>query len=204
MRSWPGLPRSDSDSTLDTPMATCLGLLPPRESTRFWVLPADPHAWPHFAGTVLKGLDRWETGYLWPRPGRWPLAANSRSYNEQVRDVVLRGAGIPDGWAGVVRFARDERSAVFAVMFAYLAFGWCLGDDLYFVPDHGHQVVQTDHHDVIHVECARRGPGAGVRRPHGERGLPVAHGTAGRGVQVAALDAPTARESGTPADRPRE
>gem|GEM_PF-4884533 len=54
------------------PDAHCLGLLPPRDSARFWVLPAAPRAWPHFAGSILKSLDRWETGYLWPRSGLWP------------------------------------------------------------------------------------------------------------------------------------
>jgi hypothetical protein len=141
----------------DYPDARVFGLLPPRESARFWVRPGDPATWPHFAGAILKGLDHWEKGYLWPRLGRWPAAADSRSANERVRDVVLRGAGIPDGWIGAIRFNRDERSAILAVMFAYLAFGWCSADDLYFVPNHGRQVVQTDHHDVVHAECADEG-----------------------------------------------
>jgi hypothetical protein len=135
------------------PDARCFGLLPPHESARFWVLPGDPGTWPHFIGSVLKGLDRWESGYLWPRSGQWPVVAESRSANDRVRDVVLHGAGIPDGWEGAVRFNREERSAILAVLFAYLAFGWHSGDDLYFVPDHGRQLVQTDHHDVLHVEC---------------------------------------------------
>jgi hypothetical protein len=70
-----------------------------------------------------------------------------------VRDVLLRGAGIPAGWSGAVRFDRDEEDALLAVLYAYLAFGWCADDDLYFVPDHGRQLLQTDHHDVIHVQC---------------------------------------------------
>jgi hypothetical protein len=139
------------------PDGHCLGLLPPRESARFWVLPGDGHTWPHFTGSILKGLDSWQTGYLWPRLGRWPAADASRSYSERVRDVVLRGAGIPDGWEGAVRYSRDERAAVIAVLLACLAFGWCSDDDLYFVPDHGKHVVQTDHHDVIHVDCADEG-----------------------------------------------
>lgn len=135
------------------PDARCLGLLPPRESARFWELPGDVGNWPHFAGTILEGLDRWEAGYLWPRSGRWPAAADSRSHNERVRDFILLGAGVPDGWDGAVLFTRGEGAAVVAVLFAYLAFGCCSDEDLYFVPDHGRQVVQTDHHDVVHVEC---------------------------------------------------
>src|SRR5262249_28594514 len=96
----------------------------------------------------------WATGFLWPRSGAWPASAGSRSYNEGVRGVVLRGAGIPDGWAGAVRFGREEEDALLAVVFAYLAFGWCVDDDLFFIPDHGRQLLQTNHHGVIHAECA--------------------------------------------------
>jgi hypothetical protein len=66
----------------------------------------------------------------------------------------LRGAGIPGGWEGAVRFTREEDDALVAVLYAALAFGWCVDDDLFFVPDHGRQLLQTDHHDVIHVECS--------------------------------------------------
>jgi hypothetical protein len=33
-------------------------------------------------------------------------------------------------------------------------FGWCAEDDLFFVPDHGQQLLRTDHHDVVHVQCS--------------------------------------------------
>src|SRR5262249_46142705 len=119
---------------------------------RFWVLPhlADCA---HFAGSILDGLDEWKFAYLWPRSGSWPGAANASTENEEVRNVVLRGAGIPDGWAGAIRFERHELPKVIAVLFVYLAFGWCVDDDLFFIPDHGRQLVQTDHHDVVHVMC---------------------------------------------------
>jgi hypothetical protein len=71
-----------------------------------------------------------------------------------VRDVLLRGAGIPGGWVGAVRFDRGEEDALVAVLYASLAFGWCVDDDLFFIPEHGRQLLQTDHHDVIHVECS--------------------------------------------------
>jgi hypothetical protein len=131
----------------------CLCLLPPTECARFWVLPSDPSAWPHFAASLLKGLDEWDSGFLWPRAGRWPDPAQSKWPSEKVRDVLLRGAGIPGGWDGAVRFCRDEEEALIAVLYAFLAFGWCCDDDLFFVPDHGRQLVHTDHHDVVHVGC---------------------------------------------------
>jgi hypothetical protein len=136
------------------PNSRRLRLVPPRDHARFWVLPDDPFAWPHFAGSLLEGLDEWAAGFLWPRSGNWSHSGQSQSHNKGMRGVVLRGAGAPDGWAGAVRFGHHEEDALLAVLFAYLAFGWRLDDDLFFVPDHGRQVLQTDHHDVIHAECA--------------------------------------------------
>ena len=136
------------------PESRCLSLLPPTDHTRFWALPPDPAAWPHFAASLLEGLAPWSSGFLWPRSGGWPSADRSRSYNDSVRRVVLRGAGVPDAWAGAVQFDRGEEDAVVAILFTALAFGWCVDDDLFFVPDHGRQILQTDHHDVIHVQCA--------------------------------------------------
>jgi hypothetical protein len=136
------------------PNSHCLRLLPSREHARFWVIPADPASWPHFLASLLSGLDEWDAGYLWPRFGRWPEPGRSPSYNAGVRDVVLRGAGVPGGWAGAMEFGRDDEDSLLAVLFAYLAFGWCTEDDLFFIPDHGRQLLQTDHHNVVHVDCA--------------------------------------------------
>jgi len=71
-----------------------------------------------------------------------------------VRDVVLRGIGIPDGWRGGIRFQRDEESALLGLLFIYQAFGCCVADDLFLIPDHGRQLIQTDHHEVLHAKCA--------------------------------------------------
>jgi hypothetical protein len=135
------------------PDSGCLSLLPPTDHARFWVVPGDPARWPHLAAALLGGLDEWETGLLWPRLGHWPQFGSSRSRNERVRDVVLRGAGIPEGWSGAIRFWRDEEDTLVAVLFAFMAFGWCSKDDLFFVPDHARQLIQTDHHDAVHAEC---------------------------------------------------
>lgn len=131
----------------------CLTLIPPRKHNRFWVLPPEPASWPNIIMAVLAGLDEWRVGFLWPRSGGWPDPKRLASPIDNVRDVILRGAGIPGGFAGAVRVRRDEEVALYAVLFAYLTFGWCVEDDLFFVPDHGKQIVQTDHHDVIHVQC---------------------------------------------------
>jgi hypothetical protein len=136
------------------PGADCLCLLPPRESSRFWVLPDHPYSIPHLVETLFGGLDRWEAGYLWPRTGRWPTWANPGLPSERVRDVVWRSLGLPAGWAGAARACRDEWATVVAVLFASLALGGDSCSDLYFVPDHGRQIVWAGHHDAIHADCA--------------------------------------------------
>ena len=133
------------------PDSPYLHLLPPSDHARFWVVKGDASGWPRFIATILARLDPWDHGFLWPREGVWPDAGSSR--NALVRDVMLRGAGIPANSAGAVRFERGETDALVAVLFAFVTFGWCGEDDLTFVPDHGQQLVQTDHHDVIHVQC---------------------------------------------------
>jgi hypothetical protein len=135
------------------PHSGCLSLLPPNDHSRFWVLPQDPHVWNHFATSLIESLDDWNFGYLWPRNGSWPDWNRSENHNEKVRDLILQGVGIPSGWAGSVRFFRNELSSLIGVLYAYLAFGWCSEDDLFFIPNHGHQLLQTDHHDVVHVGC---------------------------------------------------
>jgi hypothetical protein len=135
------------------PESGLLRILPRRDQARFWVLPPDPAAWPHFIASLLESLDEWDSGLLWPRSGSWPNQEKSPSYDEGVRDVILRGVGVPAGWAGALRFGRDEKNALIAVMYPFVAFGGCGDDDLIFVPDHGRQLLQSDHHDVIHAQC---------------------------------------------------
>lgn len=139
------------------PASGCLSLLPPSEHARFWELPLDPATWPHFSASLLGCLDNWDVGYLWPRAGRWPKSADDLSLNEGIRAVVLRGAGIPPGEAAAVRVRQADLHELAAILYVYLAFGWCTDDDLFFVPDHGRQLVQTDHHDVVHVKCRAEG-----------------------------------------------
>lgn len=134
------------------PNSGCLTLLPPRGHARFWVLPGDPAAWPYFSDCFLAGLDPWSDVILWPRAGSWP-AGRDAELTERVLGVILRGAGVPSGWGGALRFAHRERDVVVAILFAFLTFGWCTDDDLFVIPDHGRQIIQTDHHGVVHINC---------------------------------------------------
>jgi hypothetical protein len=70
---------------------------------------------------------------------------------DQVRDNVLISAGVPLGIEGAVRFSDAETDKLVTAIFAQLVFGGSVVDDLFVVPDHGRQFLQTDHHDVVHV-----------------------------------------------------
>ena len=60
---------------------------------------------------------------------------------------------MPLGTADVVKFERAELDKLVTLMFSTTVFGWSVGEDLYIVPDHARYIVQTDHHNVIHVSC---------------------------------------------------
>ena len=81
-----------------------LTLLPPAGHAHAWALPADPAAWPPFLSALLNALDPWAAAYLWPRPGRWPVAATCTDRTQALRQHALRTAGC----AGAARFDRDE------------------------------------------------------------------------------------------------
>src|SRR5262249_16076851 len=114
------------------PESDRLVLLAPQAASRFWEMPDHPYAIPGFVDKGLAGFDPVATGILWPRDGCWYTADTFD--NEQVRDVIWRGAGVPLGWSGAVRVKRDERHAVVAVLFASLALGGDGCSDVFFVP----------------------------------------------------------------------
>lgn len=42
---------------------------------------------------------------------------------------------------------------VVAIRVAFVASGWCIDDDLFFIPDDAEQMLQADHHDVFQIKC---------------------------------------------------
>jgi len=66
--------------------------------------------------------------------------------------MILRGSGVPDQRAFGLRVTQRDFDSVLTILFAYLVFGWCVTDNICFIPDHGRQIVQLDHHHVIHVQ----------------------------------------------------
>src|SRR4051812_40587387 len=93
------------DGRYDPP--SCLVYVPYRPYHRFWEVPAQGTEVPFFVSHLLAGLDPWRECYVWPRDGRWPAPDKDDHFSEQVRGVILSGAGIPAGFEGAVKFGRD-------------------------------------------------------------------------------------------------
>jgi hypothetical protein len=70
-----------------------------------------------------------------------------------------------------VKLERAELDKLVTLMFSTTVFGWSVGEDLYIVPDHARYIVQTDHHNVIHVSCRSSADVDGWVRQMEERGF---------------------------------
>lgn len=122
--------------------------------SRFWEFGDCAAALPYLGTAVLDCLDPWESCYFYKR-GCWvPRVGDDRFVQIRVWDEILRGVGIPDGFAGAIAFPLEERSRLDVVLFAEFAFSPSIADDAWLVPDHAQQVVHIDHHQVVWVQFA--------------------------------------------------
>jgi len=93
----------------------------------------------------------WQSCYTWRHMGSWPQSVVAERVNDVVERRILEGLGVPLGTNAVVEFPRSEYDTLVTLLFSTTIFGWSVGEDLYVVPDHGRQLLKTDHHGVIHV-----------------------------------------------------
>jgi hypothetical protein len=120
--------------------------------SRFWEIPEEARRITCFIDTILSSLVPWNTVYVWKHLGSWKSIATGVRLNDDVQAIIYSGIGIPGGHADILEFTKDEYPKLVALIFNQLIFGWNVGDDLYLIPDHGDQIVKTDHHDAVHVE----------------------------------------------------
>lgn len=120
---------------------------------RFWEVPAEPERRPYFIWCLLELMGDWQECYVWRHLGSWPKSADPLRINDVVELQILEGLGLPMGSGDIVSFDRTELNRLVTLMFSTTIFGWSVGEDLYVVPDHANCILQTDHHDVIHVSC---------------------------------------------------
>lgn len=93
----------------------------------------------------------WRSCYAWRHLGSWPDSVDYRRVNDIIELRILRGLGLPLGSADIVEFSHNELDTLVTLVFSTTIFGWSVGEDLYIVPDHARYILQTDHHEVIHV-----------------------------------------------------
>ena len=107
--------------------------------------------------------------------GGWPAREHidPERINDCVEFAILDGIGIPIGTSDVVEFSRDESTELVTLLFSTSIFGWSAGEDLYVVPDHGRCLLQTDHHEVMHVQFGQPADAATWVRAMTERGFPL-------------------------------
>ncbi len=118
---------------------------------RFWEVPHEPERRPHFIATALDLAAGWSSFFCWRHLGSWPNAPDRARINDRIEHTILKGIGLPLGTARVAEFDRGEIDDLVTLVFSTTIFGWSVGEDLYLVPDHAQQIIQTDHHGVLHV-----------------------------------------------------
>lgn len=123
---------------------------------RFWCVPPEPERRSYFIASLLELTGDWHSCYAWRHLGSWPESADPRRVNDVVELCILKALRLPLGTSDVVEFTRAELDKLLTVILSTTIFGWSVREDLYVVPDHGTYILQTDHHDVIHVSF--RGP----------------------------------------------
>jgi hypothetical protein len=133
------------------PTAAILTFRPDLGHDRSWQIPPAPERRPYFVATMLDLLGDWASCFVWKHSGSWPSSANPERINDVVELRILSGLGLPLGTSEVVEFGRAEFDSLVTLIFSSTIFGWSVRDDLYVIPDHARCIMQTDHHDVVHV-----------------------------------------------------
>jgi hypothetical protein len=121
------------------------------ELSRFWEIPEEARRIPYFVDTLLTLLEPWESIYVWKHMGSWNVAVKGERLNDDVQAILYRGAGLTENNADILIFKNTELAELAVIIFNQLVFGWHVGDDIYIIPEHGRQMIKTDHHDAVHV-----------------------------------------------------
>jgi hypothetical protein len=135
------------------PTSAVLGFVASESEARFWEVPAKPERRSALYDCLLELCGDWKSCYAWRHLGWWPAAEDIEPLriNDVVEHHILKGLGLPLGTEKVVEFDRQELGALITLLFSTSVFGWSVGEDTYVVPDNGRYLLQTDHHNAIHV-----------------------------------------------------
>src|SRR5262245_49184651 len=154
------------------PHSAVLSIVGGSGEARFWITPSEAERRPHFLGSMLALMGDWTSCFAWRHLGSWPDEEHidPLRVNEVVEFQILKGLGVPVGSAKVIEFTRLELPVLLTLLFSTTTFGWSVGEDLYVVPNHARYILQTDHHDVVHVEFRHAedvGPWVEQMKAHG-------------------------------------
>lgn len=132
------------------PRAGSLVFLAARDNWRTWEPPADVGELAWFVDLVLRTVAGDQDLFLFPRhAGHWYTGGRGRPWVNDALDVIVRGAGIPSGFAGAARFGAGERAARAALAVGSLIFGWETSQDLCIIPEDATCILMTDHHRQV-------------------------------------------------------
>ena len=124
---------------------------PTSHHVRFWDVPPEPERRPSFIVSLLELMGDWQSCHVWRHRGAWPELAVSSPINEAVERRILEGLGLPLGTNDVVEIPREELDTLVTLIFTTTIFGWSVREDLCVVPNNARYLLQTDHHDAVHV-----------------------------------------------------
>lgn len=119
-----------------------------------WITPPynNGSAIPFFLSKILEALDPWQKCWVWKSNGDWGFHLTETSLiHHRVWANILHKSGIPEGFKGAIAYNRDEFFDLLTVLYIQTAFGWCVANDLFIVPDQAKQIVKMDHHGFVHV-----------------------------------------------------
>lgn len=133
------------------PKSAVLSFEPDPQLSRFWAVPAAPERRPFLILNLLHLMGDWKSCHVWRHMGSWPASADQLRINDVIEWRILKGLGLPLGTANIVEFDASELDSLVTLIFSTTIFGWSVGEDLYVIADTGRYLMQTDHHDVIHV-----------------------------------------------------
>jgi hypothetical protein len=115
---------------------------------RSWPLTFGPRRLPLFLATILEAATA-PAWLLYPRAeGRWD-AGSTATFGDELLALAARGARIPLGFIGAVRFTSDVPAEVVELLSASLVHGGHVGDDLYAVAADASCILMASHHDEL-------------------------------------------------------
>ena len=133
------------------PGSAILTFKPDPDLARFWEIPPEPGRRPHFLSLMLELMGEWRSCFAWRHMGKWPSKTDLERPNEMVERQIYDGVGLPLGTTHIVEFDKSDTDRLVTLLFATTVFGCTVYEDLYVVPDHAQYIMETDHHDAVHV-----------------------------------------------------